>query len=403
MLRAGSWPCIILLYIYGTVATSLVTQSVPIIGDIAAYFHLSHAASGWVISIPSLITALGALFAGWLVDRIGDKRVILGGSLFALVGNIGVFFAHDLTALFVSRLLEGVGYLSLTVGAVTLIMRTTSGSRRSIALGLWTSHTAVGIGLTLSIVAPLAQRGDIWRWAFGGHAVLMSALVALAFVLPRKHAQTQGRRLGDIWLVLKSRAPYRLALASGSSAFIQTGVMAALTLYLAKRFQISIASAAGIGTLAEVFVVIGCLSVGHLLKAGATTRQLALAGGVVMLAGGVVLYLPATTLIGAVVSVCAFSLGVGTVIGTIWTLVPGAAPTPATLGATSGLVAQATYLGVLLGPPAIFATLYEGGWKMRVVLVVIATLLQIAPVLVRASSKLADDVPSGDVQALGHH
>ncbi|MDR5832279.1 MFS transporter [Caballeronia sp. LP006] len=386
MLKAGSWPCIILLYIFGTVATSLVTQSVPVIGDIAAYFHLSHATSGWVISIPSLITAIFALFAGWLVDRIGDKRVIVVGSAFAFVGNIGVFFSHELTMLFISRLLEGVGYLSLTVGAVTLIMRTTSGTRRSIALGLWTSHTAVGIGLTLSIVAPLAQRGDMWRWAFGGHAVLMGVLTLAAFLLPAKQGATHDRRLSDIWLVLRSRTPYKLALASGSSAFIQTGVMAALTVYLATRFQISIASAAGIGTLAEVFVAIACLSVGHLLKAGAGVRTLALVGGTVMLAGGVVLYLPATSLIGASIAVCAFSAGVGTVIGTIWTLLPSAAPTPATLGATSGLVSQATYLGVLLGPPAIFATFYDGGWSIRVMLVVLATLLQIAPVVLRPRS-----------------
>lgn len=402
MLRAGRWPCIILLYIYGTVATSLVTQSVPVIGDIAAYFHLSHSASGWVISIPSLITAIFALFAGWLVDRIGDKRVILTGSAAAFAGNLGVFFSHDLTSLFVSRLLEGVGYLSLTVGAVTLIMRTTNGTRRSIALGLWTSHTAVGIGLTLSIVAPLAQKGELWRWAFGGHAILMAALTVAAFLLPSKTNATQDRKLGDIWIVLKSRAPYRLALASGSSAFIQTGVMAALTVYLARRFHISIAAAAGIGTLAEVFVAIGCLSVGHLLKAGATVRKLALVGGTVMLVGGVVLYLPATSLIGASVSVCAFSIGVGTVIGSIWTLLPSAAPTPATLGATSGLVSQATYLGVLLGPPAIFATFYDGGWIVRVTLVVIATLLQIAPVVWRAGAGRTSGEPT-DSHALHPH
>jgi len=399
MLTAGSWPCIILLYVFGTVATSLVTQAVPVIGDIAAYFHLSHTASGWVISIPSLITALGALFAGWLVDRIGDKRVILGGLAFALVGNIGVFFAHDLTALFASRLLEGVGYLSLTVGAVTLIMRTTSGTRRSIALGLWTSHTAVGIGATLSIVAPLAQRGETWRWAFGGHAILMGVLTLLAFLLPVKLTRTQDRRLGDIWLVLKSRTPYRLALASGSSAFIQTGVMAAITVYLARRYQISIGAAAGIGTLAEVFVAVGCLSVGHLLKAGVQSRTLALVGGTVMLAGGVVLYVPAISLVGASVAVCAFSLGVGTVNGTIWTMVPAAAPTPATLGATSGLVSQATYLGVLLGPPAIFATFYEGGWKVRIALIVVATILQVVPMLTRHRFDAANE-RSGDRPAL---
>jgi MFS family permease len=148
MLQAGKWPSIILLYIYGAVATSLVTQAVPIVGDLSRHFALGHAASGWIISIPSLITAIAALFGGVLIDRVGDKKVIFVGSVAALIGNIGAFSAHTLSVLVVSRLLEGVGYLSLTVGAVTLIMRTTEGSRRDIALGLWTSHTAVGIGLT---------------------------------------------------------------------------------------------------------------------------------------------------------------------------------------------------------------------------------------------------------------
>lgn len=400
MLSPGSWPCIILLYIYGTVATSLVTQAVPVIGDIARLFGLSHAAAGWVISIPSLITALGAVFAGWLVDRIGDKRVIVGGSLFALVGNLGVVLAHDMNALFISRLLEGVGYLSLTVGAVTLIMRTTNGARRSIALGLWTSHTAVGIGLTLSIVAPLAQHGERWRWAFGGHAVLMAALAAAAILLPTKRDRSRDRRIGDVWVVLKSVGPYRIALASGASAFIQTGIMAALTVYLARRFSITIPMAAGIGTLAEVFVACGCLSAGHLLKAGFKVGRLAMAGGLVLLAGGVALYLPATSLVGAIVAVCTFSAGIGLVNGLIWTLVPSSAPSEATLGATSGLVAQATYLGVLLGPPAIFATFYDGGWTVRVTLVVVATVLQLLPILAWGRPETSDEPQASTAEAL---
>ncbi|WP_321945174.1 MFS transporter [Paraburkholderia sp. J10-1] len=399
MLTPGGWPCIILLYLYGTVATSLVTQSVPVIGDIAHQFGLSHAAAGWVISIPSLITAVLALFGGWLVDRIGDKRVIVGGSLFALAGNLGVVVAHDLNMLFASRLLEGVGYLSLTVGAVTLIMRTTSGARRGIALGLWTSHTAVGIGLTLSVVAPLAQRGEMWRWAFGGHAILMAALALAGFLLPGKTQHMAARRLADIWTVVKSPRPYRVALASGASAFIQTGIMAALTVYLAKTFGVAIRTAAGVGTVAEVFVCIGCLSVGHLLKGGTSARLIASAGGVVALAGGVALYLPLTGLSGAVAAVCVFSVGIGLLNGLIWTMVPAAAPSLATMGATSGLVAQATYLGVLLGPPAIFASFYESGWTVRIGLVVLATLLQLAPLPIWGRSASRSEEPGA--QATG--
>ena len=402
MFTAGKWPCIILLYIYGTVATSLVTQSVPVIGDIARYFGLSHVMSGWVISIPSLITALGALFGGWLIDRIGDRRVIFAGSLCAALGNLGVFFAQSLPMLFSSRLLEGVGYLSLTVGAVTLLMRTTSGSRRNFALGLWTSHTAVGIGLTLSLVAPLAGHDERWRWAFGGHALLMLILAALAPMLPARDSGLANRRLSDILTVLRSIMPYRVALASAASAFVQTGIMAALTLYVTKTFAVGVPVAAGIGTLAEVFVVVGCLGVGY-LKGRCDSRLLALVGGITLLTGGLCFYMPAVALISAVTAICAFSLGIGVVNGLIWTFVPGAAPSVATLGATSGLVAQATYLGVLLGPPTVFATLLtEGGYSTLMCIIIIATVVQLAPLPIWTRRRPTCE-PLGTLNPREHH
>jgi predicted MFS family arabinose efflux permease len=402
MLKPGSWPCIILLIIYGTVATSLVTQAVPVIVDIEHYFNIPHATAGWVISIPSLVTAICALFGGWLIDKAGDKRVIFVGSLCALVGNLGVFFSRDLTVLFGSRLLEGIGYLSLTVGAVTLIMRTTSGSRRATAMGLWTAHTAAGIGLTLSLVAPLAHKGELWRWAFGGHAVLMALLVLAVPLLPGKTGNETVRTLSDIWVVVRSPRPYRVALASGASAFIQTGIMAALTVYLSKTFGVSVSAAAGVGTLGEVFVIISCFAVGHLLKAGWSPRTIALLGGVVTLGGGVALYLPGSSFTEAAVALCVFSAGIGLVNALIWTQVPLAAPSVATMGATSGVVSQFTYLGVLLGPPAIFSSFHEGGWSVRIGLVVAAAILQLAPLPIWRR-RPAREAPEVRATGLGGH
>lgn len=379
MFAAGSWPSIILLYAYGVIATSIVTQSVPVIGDISKAFGLSHTEAGWIISIPSLVTAIAALLGGWLVDRIGDRKVIFAGCLCVVAGNLTVFQTHDFNALLAGRLLEGIGYLSLTVGAVTMIMRTTTGIRRSTALGLWTSHTAVGIGATLLIVAPLAQHGEAWRWAFGGHAILLAILAAAVTLLPPKDANLVSRRLADIWTVVRSLKPYRVALASCASAFLQTGIMAALTVFLSRTYQVSIPTAAGIGTASEVVNAIGCLMVGPLLKRGYQPMTLAFGGGAVLLAGAVCLYLPGVSFEQAAIGVAVFSFGIGITNGLIWALVPFSAPSASTMGATSGLVAQATYLGVLLGPPAIFSTFHENGWTTRIMLVVAAAILQVMP------------------------
>ncbi len=380
MLRPGSALSLMLLFLYGIAATSLVTQSVPVIGDIARHYQLAHSTAGWVISLPSLITALGSLFGGWLVDRIGDKKVIVAGTLFGLAGNLVVFWSEDITTLLAGRLLEGFAYLSLTVGALALIMRTTAGVRRSVALGLWTAHTAVGIGLTLSIVAPLAQHGELWRWAFGGHAMLMVLLLFGTILLPgRDVLQNEAmRRMVDIWSVLKCGGAYRVALAAGASAFIQTGVMAALTVYMSHTFGVTVSAAAGVGTLAEVFVVLACLGVGHLLKRNWSVRLMSVAGSGLTLVAGIALYMPDTTFVGAAVAICAFSVGIGGVNALIWTLIPRVAPSTATLGATGGLVSQASYIGVLLGPPAIFTSFQTGGWTLRIAFIALAAFLQVA-------------------------
>jgi MFS family permease len=186
------------------------------------------------------------------------------------------------------------------------------------------------------------------------------------------------RRLVDIWSVLKCGRAYRVALAAGASAFIQTGVMAALTVYMSHTFGVSVSAAAGIGTLAEVFVVLACLGVGHLLKKRWSIRLMSVAGSGLTLAAGIALYMPGVTFAGAAIAICVFSVGIGGVNALIWTLIPRVAPNAATLGATGGLVSQASYIGVLLGPPAIFTSFQTGGWTLRITLIALAAFLQVA-------------------------
>jgi MFS family permease len=390
MLGSGSISSLILLFIYGMAGTSLVTQSVPVIGDIAHQFGLTPALAGWVISLPSLVTALASVFGGWVVDRVGDKRVLFVGALFGVVGNFCVFWANSAAMLMLGRLIEGVAYLALTVGAVALIMRTTSGTRRSVALGIWTAHTAVGIGLTLSIIAPLAQHGDRWRWAFGGHGILMAVLTVTVALLPDTVSTAPARRLRDIWAVLKSRDAYRVAFSAGAAAFVQTGVMAALTVYLTKTFSVTVATAAGVGTLAEVFVVISCAGVGQMLKAGWAMRPLLLVSGAIAVLGGVLLYAPNVPFLQAIAGICVFSLGIGACYALVWTFVPGAAPSPSTLGVIGGFVSQATYIGVLFGPPVMFMSFQRGGAQMRITLLAISLIALLAglPIWRQAPRKL---------------
>jgi predicted MFS family arabinose efflux permease len=317
-------------------------------------FPESSGYAGWLISIPSAICALGALIAGILVDRIGDRRMLLVGSGCVVLGDAGAYFADTLEQLIVWRLAEGVGYLALAVGGATMLMRMTEGPRRKAALALWSAHTPIGFSLCLAFVTPLAGRGEAWRWSFAGHGAIVCALTILGWLALRPIDVTGYRRGEGTRTVLKTMGAYRLGLASLCCALLTGGFMAALPGALASRFGVSLGHAAGIAILDLVLNAIAALVLAAALRRGFPMKLVSIGGSlVVALAWG--FYFQGEHLWVAVLASAVFSGSMGALNALIWGLLPAVTPSPQASGATSGLVTQATYIGVLLGPPIIFA------------------------------------------------
>ena len=370
----GSWGHILLIYAIGVLGATCISQAVPVIGDIGRMFHTTREQGGWVISVPSALVAVGALLTGWLVDRYGDRALLVLGSLIVIVGDIGVTLADSLAMLLATRVVEGIGYVCIAVASVTMITRITSGPRRNSALTLWSSFVPMSFALPLVLAAQLAGT-DHWRWAFSGHALVLAVFVALAVaVLPAADRAAAPSRTHGLAQVLRSPQPYLLGVAFACAAFVQTGVVSTLPHMLSGRFGVSMALASSIGTLGMVINTLGCLAVGPLLNRSVAPRSIATLGIVLALAGGVALYYPGSAFAFTVAASSVFFLGAGIVVG-LWALMPRTAPAPTSIGATSGLVTQITLWGVLFGPPAAFAAQASGDWTRPVTNVVIACVL----------------------------
>ncbi len=75
---------ILVTYALGVMAAMTVSEADTELGAIARDFHITgHGQVGLVMSLPSLMVALGALLAGYTVDRIGDRVVLLIGAIVA--------------------------------------------------------------------------------------------------------------------------------------------------------------------------------------------------------------------------------------------------------------------------------------------------------------------------------
>jgi predicted MFS family arabinose efflux permease len=350
-----------LIYALGVFAVAVISVAVPQIGGIARELHpRSPATLGWVISMPALVAALGALAVGWLVDTLGDRRILLAGGLILVAGDIGTATSHTLPTLLGWRVIGGVGYVCMAVAAVTMMTRLAQGRQRTAALALWSTVIPASFIVAFVAGSVLLVPGQ-WRLAFGGHATITAILLALAIVFLR--APSAGEevvaRTAGTGLVLRSIWPYVLGLSFAANACLQTGVIAALPQMLSKSIGTSEAQVHSFNILAMLINVLGALGVGALLNRGARALSIGFTGVSLCALACLGLATVPTGLGPAMAMNCAFMLGCGMLVG-LWALLPLVAPSWRTLGATSGLITQITLVGVLFGPPAALSSLASG-------------------------------------------
>jgi len=397
----GSWPSIFLIYAIGVLGATTISQVIPVIGDLARIFRAGPQI-GWVISLPSALVAIGALLTGWIVDRIGDKPVLLAGSTIAVLGDIGAALATSFPMLLAMRVVEGVGYVGIAVAAITMMIRVTQGPRRNLALTLWSSFIPMSFALPFLVAGPLSQPGR-WQWAFFGHAIALGGLLVVGvWQLPARGSEPVISRTAGLASVLRTPGPYVLGLSFACAAFVQTGIVSTLPHVLAGRYGVGIAEASSVGTAGMLLNILGCLSVGPLLNRGVRPLAIAAGGVCFTITAGVALGLSLPGFGAAAAIACAFFFGAGVIVG-LWALLPLVAPSRQSLGATSGLVTQLTLWGVLFGPPAAFAAEAGGHWLPEARNLVIASLTIVLCIWLvvhkfrhpaGAQSKVGDQLPS---------
>jgi predicted MFS family arabinose efflux permease len=376
----NKWVPVAIAVLAGSIATALVPQTVPILGAIAKQFQVDGAHLGWIVSFPALVCAVGALAFGVVVDRVGDVRLLLMGLLVVILGDVGVSLAPELHWLFAARLLQGFGYVCITVAAPTFIQRITVGETRRAAMAFWAAHTPIGFAAAVYFAARLVAAGLSWRWSFLSHAVAAALLGTAALSLRRIPTSSVVRRSAGTRQVLTSGRAYAVAIGALSSAMIQIGVMTLLPSLLADGHGFSGPQAA--------LVVVGAMVtnwLGAMLVVATPLRNIPGIGlPVSALAaaffgfGAVHLQGPNADLAQALGCVMCFCGTIGTANALIWSLLPAAVPAPEAAGATAGLITQGSFVGALLGPPTYFWIRHASVAPLAALSVALALLMMVA-------------------------
>ena len=199
------------------VAVSFNIGKVPIaLVQLREEFDLSLVAAGWVVSTFNTLALFTAIIFGMACDRVGQLRMASVGLALSIIAGVGALFAHGSVALFASRLVEGVGFLAVSVSAPGLISAAAQPADRRFALGIWATYMPVGVGLAMvlgPLVMPLGGWRALWWVSLAGFVLAAVALMRRRAAYGQPHASLPGDALAMARDAVAQPAPWLLGFA----------------------------------------------------------------------------------------------------------------------------------------------------------------------------------------------
>ena len=300
-------------------------------------------------------------------DRFGHRRLVLLGTGLCAVASLFGAFAVDVDLLLVTRVIEGLGFIAVTVAAPTLLLRICTPASQRITMAIWTTYMPAGAG-TMMLIAAVILPLTSWRivWFVASIATILM-LIALLVVgqrrreldpVPASHRPV----LGDMKEVASSGGPLAIALCFAAYSCCWFAVVGFLPTLQIDRLGFSTSTAAIVTALVAMVNVTGNLSAGWLLHHGVPRVFVIVGAAVTMSFCAAGIFVDGVPDILRLVLAGIYSAVIGVIPGSLFTAIPVHAPRPQLAGAATGLLMQGSNIGGLLGPPITGALVAGAGW-----------------------------------------
>lgn len=366
-MRRTPWPLIGLLVAAGIVAAFHVGKVPPALPSIRAELGASLRQAGWLLSTVNLITAVGGMAIALTADRVGHRRLVIFGTGLSMLASLLGAFAPSVDSLLVSRIFEGLGFITVVVAIPTLLFRIARLEDQRLVMALWTTYMPAGAG-SMMLISALVLPGTSWRIAWfvaaSVSALMLGALLLRA--LPRREldALPVQRRpvLHEMAEVASSGRPLAIALCFGAYNCCWFAVVGFLPTLQIERLHLAASTAALVTAVVTIANVIGNLASGWLLRRGVARVTVIVGATVPMAFCAAGIFFEGLPDLTRLLLAGVYSAVIGVVPGALFAAIPVHAPRPQLIGASTGLLMQASNLGGLLGPPITAVLVAAGGW-----------------------------------------
>ncbi|MFF3444436.1 CynX/NimT family MFS transporter [Streptosporangium sp. NPDC002721] len=347
--RRSRWATIGVVYLGGVVAAMSLGKFAPVGPAVTDQLSLSLSQLGWVISAVVGVGAVFGLPGGYLMRRFGAHGSLLYGLVLIAVASAASVLVGDFAGLLVARVVEGFGYLLVTIAGPVLVLRLADERNRSAALSIWATFVSVGL-FASTLVGGAAGDAFGWRGWIGllaGLTLLMAAAVWLG--LPRPGAGPRAAA-GPVPRLRALRWPGVLAASFCLTALVTIPVIVLLPTLLIEQHGQSAATAGAGTSVISLLSAVGGLLAGMLLRRGTRVGALALLGLLAVPTAWLV-YGGDGPIAGVFAGAGTLSLANGFLAALVFAALPLILERLDHADVGSGLVAQAGSLGSLLGPP----------------------------------------------------
>ena len=371
-MKAGSWPSIGLIYLYGVLSSASLSKVIALQADFARHLGASPAQFALLMALLAVPPALFATLSGSIADRVGARNMLIAASVLGVVANTLGYFAPSLTAFQGVRLLEGFVLAGVYSSAPALIMATASDARRGKAMAFWSTYTPVGISLGLLIGSAFAGTED-WRGAYALQAALFGVLAVAGLLLPRP-ARAAGPTLARPGLLstYAQSGPLRVALTFGALVLVGLGTNTVFPAWYAAHHGTTVAAAASMYAALNFMMIVGGIVAATLLGRGIGPLRLlqicAAVSGVTALG----LFLPGVATAVCIAALVIWLLTSGASIAVVTSVLPRVIRNPAQGAAAAGLLSQVAALTTFVTPQLWVGVLGMGAGAWQGFLAIVA-------------------------------
>lgn len=182
--KYGNWALIaVVMLLFGTAIATIQFKVPVVMGDIMANMGMDASSASWLMSVFTFVGIILALPTGALAKRFGPKTMLLAAAAIIAAGSLLGAFAGNGMVLIVSRAIEGVAFIFVTICGPLAVQKYVAPDKIGSATGIWALWVCLG-SVVGGVLTPTlyASTGFVGVWVIYAAAAVVFAIVVAVIV-----------------------------------------------------------------------------------------------------------------------------------------------------------------------------------------------------------------------------